>query len=118
MATITPDVNNNESEDYVKVTWLNIADGDTIEAVRGLSEYSDRSIEIYGNIDGGTVTINGSNEGSAFFNLNDPMGNALSFSANGLAAILEFTDYIQPSTTGGGASQATNIILIAKRPRR
>ncbi len=118
MPTITP-VQDNSNDDFTKITWSGIADGDTILPVKGLSEFADRSVQVGGaDLDGATVTVQGSNDQSSFFTLNDPLGNVLSFTTAGLKQILEYTDHVKPATTGGGGSQSVDITLIAKRARR
>lgn len=114
MATITP-VMTRPNDDAIKVTWSAIANGDTIQAFHGFSEYADRSVQVGGTIDSSTVVIQGSNDGTTFATLNDPLGNALSFTSAGLKAILEYVEFIKIATSGGGGSQNVDVTLIAKR---
>jgi hypothetical protein len=117
MATITP-VQDSSNQDFTKITWSNIADGDTILPFAGLSEYADRSVQVDGDdFDGATVRLKGSNDQVSFYNMNDPLGNVLAFTAAGLMQVLEYTDHVKPFTTGGGGSQSVNVTLIAKRTR-
>jgi len=109
----------NSNQDFTKITWIGIANGDTPEPFGGLSEYADRSVQVGGsNLDGATVTIQGSNDQANFHTLNDPLGNVMSFTAAGLKQILEYSDHVKPVTTGGGGSQSIDITLVAKRTRR
>jgi hypothetical protein len=57
--------------------------------------FSDRSVQITGTFNSGTVLIEGSNDGTNWVTLNDPLGNALSFTAAGLKQVSELTAYIR-----------------------
>ena len=109
LATIT-----RPNDDTIKVVWSGVTENDDMLAVQGLSEHADRSVEVSGTLGGATVVIQGSNGGSEYFTLNDPLGSALSFTSNGLSAILEYAEYIKPVRTGG-SSTSVNVTLIAKR---
>jgi hypothetical protein len=74
---------------------------------------SDRSVQVSGTFGGGTVLIEGSNDGSNWFTLTDPTGAALSFAAAGLKQILELTRYIRPRASV--AVTSVNVNLVAKR---
>ena len=113
MADKKPSISRPNS-DTIIVVWSGVTEADDMLAAQGLSEHADRSVEVSGSLGGATVTIQGSNGGSAYFTLNDPLGNALSFAANGLKAILEYAEYIKPVRTGG-SSASINVTLIAKR---
>jgi len=113
MANITP-VMTKPNDDTIKVAWSGVTEADTPLAVQGLSEHADRSVEISGSLGGATIALKGSNEGSEYFTLNDPLGTALSYTANGLNAILEYAEYIKPAITGGSGS-SVNVTLICKR---
>jgi hypothetical protein len=118
MPTITP-VQEIANDDFTKIVWSGIANGDTILPFSGLSEYSDRSVQVGGaDLDGSTVLIQGSNDQVSFFTLNDPLGNVLSFTSAGLLHVLEYTDHVRPAIAGGGGSQSVDITMIAKRTRR
>ncbi len=61
---------------------------------------NDRSVHVDGTFGGGSVLIEGSNDGVSWFTLNDPQGNPLSFSSPRLEAILEMTSYIRAKANG------------------
>lgn len=78
-----------------------LASGDTADPI-SFAEYSDRSVQIEGDDGGGTTTIEGSLDDSAYHTLNDHAGNALSFTTTGLIrSIAEATRKIKPALTGG-----------------
>ena len=88
--------------------WLAISESDTpdnLDDGDGAVAFADKTVQVDGTFGTGTVTIEGSNDGVSFFGLKDPNGTAISFTAAGMAAILENPRYIKPVITGAtGAS--------------
>ena len=89
---------------------------------------TERSIQVTGmNGSGGTVTIEGSNDGSTWATLHDAFGNLLvitdtgaappaSVSNTGIYQVMEETSWIRPVCGAGGLSEAFNVILVGKKP--
>jgi hypothetical protein len=85
------------------------ADGDPVE----MPGHSDRSVQVVGTFgSGGTVDIEGSNDGSTWAILTDPQGNALSFTAAGLEAVAELTRYIRPNVSAGDGTSDLDVHMI------
>jgi len=106
MATITPVTSRIESHPRVAwhVIWETCLNGDTGTPVE-LVGHADRSVQIVGTFGvGGTIVLEGSNDGTNYVTLTDPQGNALSFTAAGLEAISELTRYIRVDVTAGDGS--------------
>lgn len=61
---------------------------------------------------GGTVLIEGSNDGTNYVTLTDGAGSALSFTAAGLKAITEAVKWIRPRVSAGTSVRA-DIYLFA-----
>lgn len=79
----------------------------------------DMCVSVSGTFDGATVIIQGSNDGTNWFTLNDPQGNALSIAAAGkIEALLEAPRYVRPSGSGGGGSSSLLVIIFARRAAR
>lgn len=74
---------------------------------------TDRSVQVTGTFGGGTVLIEGSNDGVNWVTLNDLSVSALSFTVAGLKQILELTRYIRPRASVAVTSVV--ITLVAKR---
>jgi hypothetical protein len=91
-----------------------MAHADTVGDAVELSAWQDRTVHLFGTWDSATVVIQGSNDGNDWQTLRDPAGNNLSFTANGLKAILELPRYIRPSKSGGAASDAVTVIINAR----
>lgn len=99
--------------------WV-MAHADTAGAAIELSAWQDRTVHLFGTWDSATVVIQGSNEAvpTDWETLRDPAGNNLSFTANGMKAILELPRWIRPSKSGGIASDAVTVIINARGDTR
>lgn len=106
------------NDDAVRVSWGPLVQGDTCDAFSGLSEYADRSVQIKGTFGGATLAVKGSNDGSNFETLTDPLGSAISRTTDGLKQITEYTHLVNPVLTGGDGNTSITVTLVAKRQRR
>jgi hypothetical protein len=92
----------------VAVTWsglLNTDDGTPFEMVAG----RDRSVQFQGTFGtGGTIVLEGSNDGTNYQTLADPSSTAISKTAASIEQVLEFTRFVRPRVTGGDGS--TNLV--------
>lgn len=100
-----------------------MGNADTGDA-RQMSYVQDRTVHCFGTWGGATLVIEGSNDprvesdlpSAVWVTLRDPAGNALSFTADGLKAILELPKYIRPKTTGGTGT-AVDVIINGRGDR-
>lgn len=82
---------------------------------------TDKSIQVYGTFDSAHIKIYGSNKSEPgagitdWFQLTDPLGNAIDFTAAGGKQIAENTRWIKPVANGGGAACAVYAALHATR---
>jgi len=91
------------------VSWSIATAGDTgVRTPAEFSSYPDKTVHVTGTF--GSVTLRGSNLANPsdatagdWFNLTDPQGNALTFTAAGGKLIAENPRWISPITTGGSA---------------
>lgn len=117
MATISP-VGEWLSKGVFKTTWETLASGDTVNP-ESVSRLPDKTIQVFGTFDSATITIQGSNDaGTTYVTLNDPQGNALTFTANKIETILENPELIRPTASGGSGSTDVDIIMISSRDPR
>ena len=120
MATVTPSYNGRApitdpyDGEVAIATWASITNADTAASV-AYGSFADRSVAVTGTFGSATVVIQGSNDGSNWYTLNDLQGAALSFTAAGLKGIAEVTLYIRPSASGGGGTQSVTVKLFARR---
>jgi hypothetical protein len=95
------------------VSWLNLAKGDTGQPY-SMPGWQDRSIQIEGAFDSANATFKGSNDGTTYYVLTDPQGNAISKTAAALEEITEMTRYVRPEVDGSGGSAAVDFILAVR----
>lgn len=115
MATITPTivrVDDGGVRGVYLATWATIGDSDTCTHIP-MSGAADRSVQISGTFNSATVVMQGSNDGTNWFSLTDPQGNAISKTSASIEQIEELTRYIRPSSSGGSSS-STNVLLLLK----
>lgn len=79
-------------------------------------EHSDMSVQVGGTFGGGTVVLEGSNDGTTFHILTDPLGNNASFTSADLMQIIETCRYVRPRVTGGNGTTAITVHLLMGRP--
>ena len=115
MSTITPtitkvDLDGNRSW---LVKWLTLTTtADTGVAIT-LPAHSDRSVHVVGTFStGGTLSIQGSNDGTNFKILDDFQGNALTFTSTDLENISQACYYIRPFVSAGDGSTDLDVYLI------
>lgn len=78
----------------------------------------DRSIQITGTFGvGGTVIVEGTNDGTNWFQLRDPSNAAISFTAAGIKAILENCWAVRARVTAGDGTTAITAIFCIRRNR-
>lgn len=112
---------NFSKEDFnhaILVKWLALANGAAGEPITD-SAYGDRTVQVTGTFgSGGTVVIQGSNDGQNWKTLVDPQGNALSFTSTGLELILECPRYTRPNVTAGDGTTSINVYIHGRRVLR
>ncbi len=78
---------------------------------------ADRSVQVEGTFGaGGTVLIEGSNDGVNYRTLHDPGGTALSITSAGIVAVLEISAFVRPRVSAGDGSTAIDVTLLVRRP--
>jgi hypothetical protein len=116
MATRNGVITNVSEMDTVKlVTWaglLNTDDG----APAQWCDYADRCIQVTGTFGtGGSLTIQGSNDGVTWGALSDPQGNALTFTSSKLEQALELPRYVRPIVTAGDGTTSLVCTILMRR---
>lgn len=92
-------------------TWAALANGDSGAPVQGPG-WADRSFQVEGTFgSGGTVLIEGSNDGTNYRTLNDPFGNALSLTSAGVFELTQIALWMRPRVSAGDIT--TNITISA-----
>lgn len=98
--------------------WLAVANGDTGAPIK-TENFTDFTVTIEGTFGvGGSCTLKGSNDGTNYYALTDPQGNAITKTAAGIESVSELPYYIRPEVTAGDGSTAISIRLLARRGAR
>lgn len=98
-------------------TWPTCANGDT-GAPALVGDYADLCAQFDGTFGaGGTVVLQGSNDGASWFTLTDVQQAAISKTAAALEQVAECPLYIRPAVTAGDGTTSINVRLIGRRGR-
>lgn len=81
----------------VSATWAALA-GTEVGIGADMTRWPDKSVQVFGTFS--SVTIQGSNDGVNYHNLNDQKGDALTLTAPGIKMVAENTVFIRPSVVG------------------
>ena len=96
------------------VAWTGLLNGDD-GAPADWVDYSDRCFQVTGTFGaGGSVTIQGSNDGTNWAALADPQGNALTFTSQRIEQALELPRYVRPNVTAGDGTTSLTVTLCMK----
>lgn len=122
MATIafTVDYKPSGQHNAALVTWPTLTQtGSDVGAAFEHADFADRCVQFDGTIGtGGSITLQGSNDGTNWSALTDPQGNAITkTSLPAIEAITENTRYIRPAVTAGDGTTSINCRLWARRNR-
>lgn len=94
-------------------TWTPLLTTDTGSA-ESCGRLSDRSIQVIGTLGaGGSINVQGSNDGTTWATLSDPAGVALATMGVGIEEILENTLFVRPVVVGGDGTTSITVILTA-----
>lgn len=105
---------------YKEETWIVKWETLTIANADGapfeMPGASDRSIQFIGTFgSGGTIALQGSNDGVNWESLTDPQGNAISKTAKTIEMITELTRYVRPFVSAGDGTTDLDAYLLVKR---
>ena len=117
MATVTPIPERVLQGEAMLYTWTLTA-ADAEGGVITAHEYGDRTVQIAGNFDGASASLQGSNDGTNWIALTDPQGNALTKTSGALETVMETPRYTKVVSSGGGGSQSISISIFCRRTRR
>lgn len=97
------------------VVWTGLDADDSGEPVQ-LPDFPDKTVTIEGTFSvGGSCTLQGSNDGTNYYSLTDPQGNAITKTAAGIELVTENPKYIRPLVTAGDGSTAIEARLYCTR---
>jgi hypothetical protein len=97
-------------------TWPSMAQGDD-GAPLSFSQYSDKSVQVFGIFGGASVSIQGSNDGSNWATLTDPQGNDLLITSAKIEMVTEATAFIRPLIVAGDGTTSLTVCMLCKEAR-
>jgi hypothetical protein len=104
--------------DAVVATWGPMANGDTGSPLKR-PDLVDRSLQVTGTFGaGGSVAVEGSNDGVNFYALSNPQGTTIAVTAAGIVQIEEATVYVRPHVTAGDGTTSLTCTMCARRTLR
>lgn len=98
----------------IAVNYDNLAETDATPPAFEYPAWNDQSVQVVGAFGAGNVSIEGSNDGTNWVILKDPAGNAITFTADGLAEIGTPARFIRPKQPTG-TSVDVNVFFILRR---
>ena len=120
MATVSAveqSVRDDRMSRVASLVWTPLTSANAIGDSKSLVGSRDRSVQFAGTWDSATIVLQGSNDGTNWHTLNDPLGTDISATANALFQILECTRYIRPSGSGGGGSSSVTVTVFCSGDR-
>lgn len=95
------------------VTWTPLTHANLTGTAWDVASLTDRTVQVSGTFDSATVVLEGSNDGTTYATLKDPFGNAVSFTAAGMAQTVESCRYVRPRHSGGTSVESLTITMTA-----
>jgi len=100
------------------ITWAGLDSDDSGEPVE-LVDYPDRTLTITGTFGaGGSISLQGSNDGTNWFSITDPQGNAITKTAAAMELVVETPRYMRPIVTAGDGTTSLTVQLFCRRSVR
>lgn len=104
-----------ESDKAKLITWTGLLNGDDGAPAQWV-DFADRCVQVTGTFGtGGSLTMEGSNDGTNFSSLADPQGNALTFTSSKLEQVLELPRYVRPRVTAGDGTTSLVATLCMRK---
>ncbi len=97
------------------LTYANAFGNGDVGAGIAIPGAADKSIQVTGTFGaGGSVALEGSNDGVNFYPLTDPTGTIIAITAAQIKAATEATYYVRPHVTAGDGSTALTITIFCR----
>ena len=111
----TFDTNVSNLNSAALITWTGLLNGDDGAPVQWC-DFADRCMQVAGTFGvGGSVTLEGSNDGTNFLALNDPQGNAITKTAAAIEQVLELPRYVRPRVTAGDGTTSLTVTILMRK---
>lgn len=114
MATVTAALVPDPNGWISRYKWTPLLNTDVGSAVNS-AYFADRSVQVFGTFGGGTIVLQGSNDGgTTYVTLKDPLGNNLSFTTAGFKMIGDLAHLIRPSVSGGDGTTSLSVWVLMR----
>ena len=115
--TVTESPNGNDNAALVAWSALTNTGSDTGTPWEA-ADFADCTVQFGGTFGaGGTVVLEGSNDGSTYATLTDSAGSAISITAAGVKLVSEKPRYIRPRVSAGDGTTSITVTMYARRNR-
>jgi len=116
MAIRIPVIDQPDAQSTIKRgTWTGLLNTDTGDLFQ-FPDWADRCIQVFGTFGaGGTILIEGSNDGVNWGTLNDTNGVALSLTAASLRQMSEAPLFIRPRVSAGDGTTSLTATVVCRR---
>lgn len=117
MATVNATVADISKDGSAKsITWTPLTTANADGAPANWIEYADRCIQFTGTFGaGGTIVLQGSNDGTNWFTLTDAQTAAISKTAAALEQVVELPLYVRPFVSAGDGTTSLTAVLVMRR---
>jgi hypothetical protein len=116
-AVVTINPGSSGVEHAVLLTWSGLLNGDTGAPVT-FHDYPDRTVQITGTFGAsGSVSFEGSNDGTNWVVLTDPQGGAITKTSASIETVTEVPRYVRPNVTAGDGTTNLVVTMFARTPR-
>lgn len=103
------------NNEFILLQWEGMTNGDD-GSIFTLCQYADRSCQVEGTFGtGGSVVIEGSNDGINYQTLTDTQGNNLSFSIAKIEQIMEIVRFIRPRVVSGDGTTSITVSMLVRK---
>lgn len=104
--------------DYALITWVLTTADHTGDAVVGLEDYADMTVQVLGTFGGATVTLEGSLDGgTTYAPLTDPQGNAIAKTSAALEGVSEAVPRFRARLSVVGVGATITCIVYARKSK-
>ena len=96
-------------------TWAALTNASPDGAPIRTSQFAEMSIQLTGTFGAGTFVLQGSNDGTNWFTLNNWQGTAISSTAALLKRVAEIPLFVRPNVTGSDGTTSLVAVLVTRR---
>ena len=109
--TATISINNTQTPFYTRVTWLNITEADTGGSATIKPTLKRGTVIFGGTFNGGTLSLQGSIDGTNYATLKDFLGNTITATAATTFEFETLAPFIQVANNGSGSSEDVDVAV-------